>query len=116
MIAALKSKGVSAIGAAGFCWGGKWFAFNSTLTRNLMLEIFENGFCMVNVSALSANISRLLAYFSGMVLVKLASSTDLHAAVILHPGPITEDQINGKYPISHTHAKFLIQTAWCLRC
>ncbi|XP_075653615.1 endo-1,3;1,4-beta-D-glucanase-like [Castanea sativa] len=58
VIAALKSKGVSAIGAAGFCWGG-------------------------------------------MVLVKLASSTDLHAAVILHPGPITEDQINDvKVPIA----------------
>ena len=28
MIAALKSKGVSTIGAAGFCWGGKLFAFN----------------------------------------------------------------------------------------
>ncbi|KAM3707459.1 hypothetical protein ACB098_02G028700 [Castanea mollissima] len=58
VIAALKSKGVSAIGAAGFCWGG-------------------------------------------MVLVKLASCTDLHAAVILHPGPITEDQINDvKVPIA----------------
>ncbi|XP_023894324.1 endo-1,3;1,4-beta-D-glucanase [Quercus suber] len=58
VIAALRSKGVSAIGAAGFCWGG-------------------------------------------VVLVKLASSTELHAAVILHPGPITEDQINDvKVPIA----------------
>ena len=33
--------------------------------------------------------------------MKLASSTDLHAAVILHPGPITEDQINDvKLPIA----------------
>ncbi|KAK4587084.1 hypothetical protein RGQ29_023994 [Quercus rubra] len=51
VIAALKSKGVSTIGAAGFCWGG-------------------------------------------MVLVKLASSTDLHAAVVLHPGSITEDEVD----------------------
>ncbi|XP_050240370.1 endo-1,3;1,4-beta-D-glucanase-like [Quercus robur] len=58
VIEAVKSKGVSAVGAAGFCWGG-------------------------------------------MVSVKLASSTDLHAAVLLHPGWITEDQINDvKVPIA----------------
>ncbi|KAE8076955.1 hypothetical protein FH972_015571 [Carpinus fangiana] len=58
VIAALKSKGVSAIGVAGFCWGG-------------------------------------------MVSVKLASSTDIQAAVVLHPGPITEDEIDGvKVPIA----------------
>jgi len=58
VIEALKSKGFSAIGAAGFCWGA-------------------------------------------MVLVKLASSTDLQAAVLLHPGQITEDEINNvKIPIS----------------
>ncbi|KAL3727396.1 hypothetical protein ACJRO7_032168 [Eucalyptus globulus] len=50
VIAALKSKGVSAIGVAGFCWGG-------------------------------------------MVLVKLAGTEDIQAAVILHPGCITEDEI-----------------------
>ncbi|XP_030519590.2 endo-1,3;1,4-beta-D-glucanase-like [Rhodamnia argentea] len=50
VISALKSKGVSAIGAAGFCWGGK-------------------------------------------VLVKLAGTEDIQAAVILHPGPMTEDEI-----------------------
>ncbi|CAN1807372.1 unnamed protein product [Linum perenne] len=47
----LKSRGVSAIGAAGFCWGG-------------------------------------------MVVVKLASSNHLLAGVILHPGPITSDEIH----------------------
>ncbi|KAK9288121.1 hypothetical protein L1049_016569 [Liquidambar formosana] len=51
VIAALKSKGVSAIGAAGFCWGG-------------------------------------------VVVVKLASSEDIQAAVVLHPGRITVDEIN----------------------
>ncbi|XP_048129648.1 endo-1,3;1,4-beta-D-glucanase-like [Rhodamnia argentea] len=50
VISALKSKGVSAIGAAGFCWGGK-------------------------------------------VLVKLAGTEDIQAAVILHPGRMTEDEI-----------------------
>ncbi|KAK9288178.1 hypothetical protein L1049_016627 [Liquidambar formosana] len=58
VIAALKSKGVSAIGAAGFCWGG-------------------------------------------MVGVKLASSEDIQAAVLLHPGPITVDEINNvKIPLA----------------
>ncbi|CAL0334626.1 unnamed protein product [Lupinus luteus] len=53
LIAALKSKGVTAIGAAGFCWGG-------------------------------------------VVVVKLAlsSSSDIQAAVILHPGPVTDDELN----------------------
>ncbi|XP_031273822.1 endo-1,3;1,4-beta-D-glucanase-like [Pistacia vera] len=51
VIAALRSKGVSAIGAASFCWGGK-------------------------------------------VAVQLASSDDIQAAVLLHPGPITDDEIN----------------------
>ncbi|XP_061347898.1 endo-1,3;1,4-beta-D-glucanase-like [Gastrolobium bilobum] len=58
LIAALKSKGVTAIGAAGFCWGG-------------------------------------------MVVLKLAISSDIQAAVILHPGPITVNEINEvKVPIA----------------
>ncbi|XP_022878797.1 endo-1,3;1,4-beta-D-glucanase-like [Olea europaea var. sylvestris] len=51
LISALKSKGVSAIGAAGFCWGG-------------------------------------------MVVVKLAKFDCIKAAVVLHPGPMTDDEIN----------------------
>ncbi|KAL3507988.1 hypothetical protein ACH5RR_033370 [Cinchona calisaya] len=52
VIAALKGKGYSSIGAAGFCWGG-------------------------------------------MVVVKLANNSDcIQAAVVLHPGPISEDEIN----------------------
>ncbi|KAF7146543.1 hypothetical protein RHSIM_Rhsim04G0207900 [Rhododendron simsii] len=51
VIAALRSKGVTSIGAAGFCWGG-------------------------------------------VVVVKLARSKDIQAGVVLHPGPITEDDIN----------------------
>ncbi|XVF64984.1 hypothetical protein PTKIN_Ptkin09bG0210400 [Pterospermum kingtungense] len=59
VIAALKSKGhVSAIGTAGFCWGG-------------------------------------------MVAVNLAGSDDIQAAVVLHPGPIKEDEIKEvKVPIA----------------
>ncbi|KAB1214269.1 hypothetical protein CJ030_MR5G023182 [Morella rubra] len=58
VIAALKSKGVSDIGAAGFCWGGK-------------------------------------------VVVKLASSTDIQAAVLLHPSRVTDEDIDDvKIPIS----------------
>ncbi|KAI5650613.1 hypothetical protein M9H77_36618 [Catharanthus roseus] len=51
VIDALKSEGVSAIGAAGFCWGG-------------------------------------------MAVVKLAKFDRIRAAVILHPGPITVEEIN----------------------
>ncbi|XP_062108466.1 endo-1,3;1,4-beta-D-glucanase-like [Humulus lupulus] len=51
VVAALKSKGLSAIGAAGFCWGGN-------------------------------------------VVVKLAGSTDIQAAVVLHPGHLTDEDIN----------------------
>ncbi|KAJ6419240.1 hypothetical protein OIU84_029368 [Salix udensis] len=58
VIATLKSKGVSSIGVAGFCWGG-------------------------------------------IVAVKLASSNDIQAAVILHPGPLTIDEIQEvKIPIA----------------
>lgn len=51
VVAALKSKGVSAVGAAGFCWGGN-------------------------------------------VVVKLARSTDIQAAVVLHPGRQTDEDIH----------------------
>ncbi|KAI4317733.1 hypothetical protein L6164_025580 [Bauhinia variegata] len=58
IIAALKSKGLTAIGAAGFCWGG-------------------------------------------MVVVKLAGCNDIQAAVLLHPGPISNHDINAvKVPIA----------------
>lgn len=52
-----------------------------------------------------------------MVLAKLAGSNDIQAAVILHPGEITEDEIKGKpspvsaeYPTSLTVAKALLWT------
>ncbi|KAL8153663.1 hypothetical protein V2J09_011423 [Rumex salicifolius] len=58
VIEALKQKGVSKIGAAGFCWGAK-------------------------------------------VVVKLASTDYIHAAVLLHPSFVTIDDIKGvKVPIS----------------
>ncbi|XP_058212287.1 endo-1,3;1,4-beta-D-glucanase-like [Rhododendron vialii] len=58
VISALRSKGVTSVGAAGFCWGG-------------------------------------------VVVVKLASSDYIQAGVVLHPGRITEDEINEvKCPIS----------------
>ncbi|KAK8548519.1 hypothetical protein V6N13_054689 [Hibiscus sabdariffa] len=64
VIAALKSKGISAIGATGYCWGG-------------------------------------------MVAVKLAGTDEIKAAVASHPGPITEDEINGiKVPTSILGAEF----------
>ncbi|CAL5415987.1 unnamed protein product [Camellia sinensis] len=58
VISALRSKGVTSIGAAGFCWGG-------------------------------------------VVVVKLARTDEIQAAVVLHPGRITEDEIKEvKCPIS----------------
>ncbi|XP_068331586.1 endo-1,3;1,4-beta-D-glucanase-like [Pyrus communis] len=51
LIAALKSQGVSAIGAAGFCWGGN-------------------------------------------VAVKLGKTDEIQAAVILHPGRLTDEEID----------------------
>ncbi|CAK9161886.1 unnamed protein product [Ilex paraguariensis] len=51
VVATLRSKGVSCIGAAGFCWGG-------------------------------------------VVVTKLARSDDIKAAVVLHPGPLTVEDIN----------------------
>ncbi|KAF7837222.1 endo-1,3-1,4-beta-D-glucanase-like [Senna tora] len=58
LIAALKSKGLTSIGAAGFCWGG-------------------------------------------VVVAKLATSNHIQAGVLLHPGPITVDEINDvKVPLA----------------
>jgi len=50
VIAALKEKGMSAIGAAGYCWGG-------------------------------------------IVVVELAKAHEIQVAVVVHPGPITVDDI-----------------------
>ncbi|GMP76944.1 hypothetical protein CsSME_00033400 [Camellia sinensis var. sinensis] len=60
VISALRSKGVTSIGAAGFCWGG-------------------------------------------VVVVKLARTDEIQAAVVLHPGCITEDEIKGKFHTSQAH-------------
>ncbi|XP_066362978.1 endo-1,3;1,4-beta-D-glucanase-like [Miscanthus floridulus] len=58
VIAALKEKGVSSVGAAGYCWGG-------------------------------------------IVAVELAKAHEIQTAVVLHPGPITVDDIKEvKCPIS----------------
>ncbi|CAL9167315.1 unnamed protein product [Musa hybrid cultivar] len=58
IIAALKNKGISAVGAAGFCWGGK-------------------------------------------VVLELAKSSEIEAAVLCHPSFVNVDDVNGvKCPIS----------------
>ncbi|PRQ38862.1 putative alpha/Beta hydrolase [Rosa chinensis] len=54
VLAALKSQGVSAIGAAGFCWGGKPFITNMKW-------------------------GLLTFFFSGNVVAKLAKSDDIKA-------------------------------------
>ncbi|KAJ0034027.1 hypothetical protein Pint_24933 [Pistacia integerrima] len=68
VIAALRRKGVSAIGAAGFCWGD------------------------TEISSLASE--------SGKMAVQLASSDDIQAAVLLHPGRMTDDEVNGKIPVA----------------
>ncbi|CAN6346941.1 unnamed protein product, partial [Urochloa humidicola] len=58
VIDALKEKGMSSVGAAGYCWGG-------------------------------------------VVVVELAKAPDIQAAVVLHPGPVTVDDIKEiKCPIA----------------
>ncbi|THG19083.1 hydrolase tropI-like [Camellia sinensis] len=43
----------------------------------------------------------IFVFGSGVVVVKLAGTDDIQAAVLLHPGPITEDEIKEvKCPIS----------------
>jgi hypothetical protein len=48
--------------------------------------------------------------------VKLASSTDIQAAVILHPGQIADNEIDGKSPTPQVHAKYVLLMSCCLRC
>ncbi|PWA46983.1 alpha/Beta hydrolase fold protein [Artemisia annua] len=64
VVADLKSKGASAVGVAGFCWGG-------------------------------------------MVISKLPPYGEIEAAVILHPGPLSADDINAtKVPTAFFGAEF----------
>lgn len=39
-------------------------------------------------------------------MVKLANSNDIQAAVVLHPGPLTDEDINGKFQISDPTKSF----------
>lgn len=48
-----------------------------------------------------------LAFGSGVVVVKLASSDYIQAGVVLHPGRITEDEINGNFHTSKAHNLYL---------
>lgn len=43
-------------------------------------------------------------FVSGIVAAKLASSHYIQAAVVLHPGPITVDDINGKFETSQAYS------------
>ena len=116
MIAALKGKGVSAIGAGEFCRGGKWFAFNFDFGRELNAWILWKYFLHCNPTVLQLLTSSLLACVTGTVAMKLASSTDLQNVVLLHPSSITEYHIDSKSPTFQAHTKYLLQIACCLRC
>ncbi|KAK4405666.1 hypothetical protein Sango_0573100 [Sesamum angolense] len=78
IIAALKSKGVSKIGAAGFCW--------EKLSPTISIQVME---------------AIVREWILGMVAVRLAKYECIEAAVVLHPGPITVEEINEvKTPIA----------------
>jgi len=47
------------------------------------------------------------------VLVKLAGTEDIQAAVILHPGPTTEDEIKGKATPVNMDLLFSFQPQRC---
>ncbi|MBA0681434.1 hypothetical protein Goari_023236, partial [Gossypium aridum] len=76
VIDALKNKGVSSIGAAGFCWGGKYHF----ITRWLMLGLLIT---------------------AAKVVAGLAKDPLIQAAVMLHPSFVTVDDIKSvKVPIA----------------
>ncbi|MBA0696644.1 hypothetical protein Goari_003181, partial [Gossypium aridum] len=76
IIDALKSKGVSSIGAAGFCWGGEYHFITRWLKLNLLIT-------------------------SAKVVVELAKVALIQAAVMLHPSFVTVDDIKSvKVPIA----------------
>lgn len=56
---------------------------------------------------LRPKIMGFLAFGSGVVVVKLASSDYIQAGVVLHPGRITEDEINGNFHTSKAHNLYL---------
>ncbi len=61
--------------------------------------------------------SSFSAYVPGVVVVKLASSTDMiQAAVVLHPGRITEEEIDGKSPSTPQALVVVLLMACCVRC
>ncbi|XP_068305126.1 endo-1,3;1,4-beta-D-glucanase-like isoform X1 [Pyrus communis] len=79
IINALKGKGVSAIGAAGFCWGGEWLLSHTT---------FSTG-CLISSIA------------QAKVVTELAKSDFIQAAVLLHPSFVALDDIQEvKVPIA----------------
>lgn len=77
VVDALRSKGAVKVGAAGFCWGGT--------------IIFE----FIALDKTSIPITYSGVFVVGMAVVRLAKYDCIDAAVLLHPGPITQEQITG---------------------
>ncbi|KAJ0697973.1 putative dienelactone hydrolase, alpha/Beta hydrolase [Helianthus annuus] len=67
VIQALKEKGITKIGAAGFCWGGK------TSFRTILLHL------------------------NWLVVVELAKDAEIQFAALLHPSFVTLDDIKGMF-------------------
>lgn len=67
------------VGAAGFCWGGS----------NTLFDLIASTFSLYSLTNMVG------ACVVGMAVVRLAKYDCIDAAVLLHPGPITQDQING---------------------
>lgn len=87
----MKSRGVSAIGAVGFCWGGEFFCF-----------LFSLCFSQTSVTNVTYDISDLCidivfyVLFLAKAVVELAKYDNfLHAAVLCHPSFVTVDDCKG---------------------
>lgn len=86
IVEALKSKGFSSIGAAGFCWGGE-FSFNKIrMWLNLLL---------ISISIWFIGSGIKLINNAAKPVVDLAKIKSIDAAVLLHASFVTVEDIKG---------------------
>ncbi|KAM0902371.1 hypothetical protein ACQ4PT_019398 [Festuca glaucescens] len=87
VITALKKQGVSSVGAAGYCWGGKHCSVSFTS------ELHFHGLAYLAL--------RFFLHTSAKVVAELAKANVIQAAVMSHPCFVTVDDIKEvKFPIA----------------